>query len=118
MSAPSARNGPKGILLFLSEFSKFLFWCAKRRKESPYKEPRIDPMVILIQHPIMPVNDPMNKRRSKSPSPIPSILRKYLKILLIINKKEYPKIAPEILSISDRGNRSQALQTKANWYKK
>jgi|SRR5579863_1570930 len=70
-------------------------------------------MVILIQHPIMPVNDPMNKRRSKSPSPIPSMFRKYLKILLIINKKEYPKIAPEILSINDSGNKSDALQIKA-----
>lgn len=85
-SAPKARNGPNGIFTFCRECSLFLLCRDKIRKKSPYKEPRIEPIVTLIQHPIIPVNDPINKRRSKSPSPIPSLLRKYLKILFTIYK--------------------------------
>lgn len=65
---------------------------------------------MLIQHPATPVNDPINKIRSKSPSPIPFILRKYLKILLIMYKKEYPKNAPKIDSVNDNGNNPYALK--------
>lgn len=70
---------------------------------NPYKEPSIDPIVMLIQQPIIPVKDPINNIRSKSPSPIPSIFRKRLKILLMVHKKTYPNSAPVILSVNDNG---------------
>jgi hypothetical protein len=107
--APSARNGPKGILVLCVKLISFLFCWDRIKIKNPYNEPSIDPIVTLAQHPTMPVNEPINKRRSKSPSPIPSTLRKYLKIRLIINKKEYPNNAPEILSIKDNGSKPYAL---------
>jgi hypothetical protein len=85
--APKAKNGPKGILVVWRYVLISLFCCDKMSVHTPYTEPSNDPMVILIQQPIIPVKDPINKRRSKSPSPIPSMLRKYLKILLMKNKK-------------------------------
>lgn len=109
-NAPNARNGPKGILTDSIE-SFFLSVLDKSTCNNPYTDPRIDPIVILIQQPIIPVNDPIKRIRSKSPSPMPFILRIYLKMLLIENKKKYPNNAPEMLPINDNGNNPYALIT-------
>ena len=90
-------------------YSERLFFDDKSVK-SPYKDPKIDAIVILIQHPIIPVNDPISNMRSKSPSPIPFLLRKYLNMELILNKKKYPNSAPKMLSLRDNGNKSYALK--------
>ena len=40
---------------------------------------------------------------------MPSILRTYLKKLLMVNKKKYPNKAPDILSVNDKGNKPYTL---------
>ena len=67
--APSAKNGPKGILR-AAIFRLCIIYPI------PTNDPNIDPKKRENQHPKIPKKAPIKPRSSRSPCPMPSCLRK------------------------------------------
>ena len=97
ISAPPARNGPKGI--FVERLC-----VANNNPMMPIIDPIIDPISKLNHEPINPVKDPMNARSSISPWPSPSFFVRRKKVFDTINKKKALKNDPMTLSVSVRGS--------------
>lgn len=64
--APNAKNGPKGICIFV------VFFPEQNKKIMPDNEPRDEAITIVIHHPSMPQNAPINESSSISPWPMPT----------------------------------------------
>ncbi len=109
--APVAKNGPNGI--FISSLGLNII-----KYINPVTDPITEPISKLIQHPTMPVNDPIHASKSRSPWPMPFLPVKRLNICATVNKKKQPSPVPITLSAILIGKRSNRLKSRAKGIKK
>lgn len=64
----------------------------------PNKDPANDPINTVAHQPATPKNEPIKASNSKSPWPIPSILRIIKKSFAIANRKKYAEQLPRTAS--------------------